>query len=193
MNFDRTGYSECDRCPFCKNNKVWDEGPPSPLAAVIGEAPGREEDRLMRPFVGQSGNALNVALQELNIPRELLWIGNIISCRPPNNQFKHPDSVIAVRRCSSGFEAELKMLYQSGIRNVLALGANAGASFGFFGAMSENREKLREYRILEDYSFRIHATYHPSYIVRNGVVGKIGNDLWELWKSDIERGIKGVT
>ena len=53
---------------------------------LIGEAPGKDEDRLGKPFVGRSGQLLNKALAIVNIQRENTFITNIVKCRPPNNR-----------------------------------------------------------------------------------------------------------
>lgn len=53
---------------------------------LIGEAPGAEEDRCGEGFVGRTGGLLNNKLNRLGITRDLLYIGNVAKCHPPNNK-----------------------------------------------------------------------------------------------------------
>ena len=52
----------------------------------VGEAPGEEEDRTGRPFVGKAGQLLTKILQSVGLKREEVYITNIIKCRPPGNR-----------------------------------------------------------------------------------------------------------
>jgi DNA polymerase len=52
----------------------------------IGEAPGKREDELGRPFVGAAGNLLTKMLEEIGLRREEVFIGNVLKCRPPGNR-----------------------------------------------------------------------------------------------------------
>ena len=54
----------------------------APLVALVGEAPGEQETLLRRPFVGKAGKNLDVFLQALNIPRESIYITNVVKVRP---------------------------------------------------------------------------------------------------------------
>jgi uracil-DNA glycosylase family 4 len=53
--------------------------------AIIGEAPGKDEDEQGKPFVGASGRLLNGLLSKANIVREACYIGNVCQVRPPDN------------------------------------------------------------------------------------------------------------
>jgi uracil-DNA glycosylase family 4 len=54
--------------------------------ALIGEAPGPEEDQFGVPFVGMSGQLLNGLLSKLNILRDTCFIGNVCQTRPEGNK-----------------------------------------------------------------------------------------------------------
>jgi len=71
---------------------VFGEGDPDAGLMVVGEAPGREEDRLGRPFVGRSGQLLDRLLaEEAGMRREQVYIANVVKCRPPANRNPLPE------------------------------------------------------------------------------------------------------
>lgn len=56
--------------------------------AIIGEAPGEEEEQRGEPFVGQSGRYLDQVLSKTGIARGACFVGNVCQYRPPNNDIK---------------------------------------------------------------------------------------------------------
>src|SRR5437016_2457605 len=56
--------------------------------AVVGEAPGRDEELASEPFVGMSGRFLAALMSKANIVREALFIGNVCQLRPPQNDIE---------------------------------------------------------------------------------------------------------
>ena len=77
---------------------VFGEGDPDAGLMVVGEAPGREEDRLGRPFVGRSGQLLDRLLaEEAGMRREQVYIANVVKCRPPANRNPLPEEIEACR------------------------------------------------------------------------------------------------
>ncbi|MCR3761405.1 uracil-DNA glycosylase [Clostridium felsineum] len=105
-------YSECIDCHKCRLgenriNMVFGEGNPEAKLMFVGEAPGADEDRLGRPFVGRAGSLLTKGLTALNISRERdYYIANVCKCRPEKNRTPYED------------EAEFCMPY---LRNQFAL------------------------------------------------------------------------
>lgn len=68
----------------------WPADPPTTARlAIIGEAPGAEEARLGRPFVGRSGKLLDETLAEAGIDRARCLIANVFRLRPPGNKVGH--------------------------------------------------------------------------------------------------------
>ena len=63
----------------------------------IGEAPGFNEDRQGRPFVGAAGNFLNDLLAQIGLKREDVYITNVVKSRPPQNRDPEPDEIEACR------------------------------------------------------------------------------------------------
>ena len=82
---------------FGKANLVFGEGDPNAKIMFIGEAPGFYEDREMRPFVGRAGQLLNKLLADIKIPREKVYITNIVKRRPPENRDPLPEEIAAYK------------------------------------------------------------------------------------------------
>ena len=77
-----------DGCPLKRTatNTVFLDGNPAAPVMIIGEAPGAEEDRLGRPFVGRSGQLLDRMLAAIGLDRTSVQITNVIYWRPPGNR-----------------------------------------------------------------------------------------------------------
>ena len=90
----------CSECPLHagRTNAVPGEGDTQAQLMFVGEGPGYHEDRLGRPFVGQSGQFLNELLKSIGLKREDVFITNMVKCRPPNNRDPFPAEINACRR-----------------------------------------------------------------------------------------------
>jgi len=90
--------ASCKVCPtLCKTaiNPVPGEGNPDAEIMFIGEAPGAEEDRQGRPFVGASGQFLESMLEAIGLRRSDVFITNIVKYRPPGNRDPLPEEIKA--------------------------------------------------------------------------------------------------
>jgi len=83
--------------PLREANLVFGEGDPDAPIIFIGEAPGFNEDRLKRPFVGRGGQLLNEAIASIGWKREDGYITNIVKRRPPENRDPLPEEISAYR------------------------------------------------------------------------------------------------
>lgn len=77
-----------DGCPLKTTamNTVFADGNPHSPVMLIGEAPGEDEDRQGKPFVGVSGRLLDRMLGFIGLDRSRVYIGNILPWRPPGNR-----------------------------------------------------------------------------------------------------------
>lgn len=137
-----------------------------PIIAIVGEAPGADEERVGVPFVGPCGRRLNRMLQEAGIDRSQCYITNVAKERPHANNF-------AKRYYDEGNvkfpTAELLALHTdlrselSRVRPSIVVPMGAEALFALIGSRS-----IGNYRgtLNFKYGFRIIPTYHPSYIMR---------------------------
>lgn len=74
---------------------VMGEGSVDAAVMFIGEAPGAEEDKQGRPFVGAAGKFLNEMLSSIGLKREDVYISNIVKQRPPGNRDPEPGEIAA--------------------------------------------------------------------------------------------------
>lgn len=99
-------------CTLCKLHHgtikaVPGEGPADAKIMFIGEAPGFNEDRQGRPFVGAAGQFLNELLAKAGLQRRDVFITNIVKHRPPNNRDPEPDEISA---CASYLDQQIALL-----------------------------------------------------------------------------------
>ena len=83
--------------PLQESNLVFGEGNPDCSVMFIGEAPGANEDRLKRPFVGRGGQLLDECIKGLGWKREDVYISNIVKRRPPDNRDPLPEEIEAYK------------------------------------------------------------------------------------------------
>jgi DNA polymerase len=84
-------YNECAACTACalsetRTNCVFGVGNRNADILFVGEAPGENEDKTGVPFVGRAGQLLDKYLYAVDIPRDSVYIANILKCRPPKNR-----------------------------------------------------------------------------------------------------------
>ncbi len=101
--------ASCDRCGLCHTctNHVPGEGDLDSPVVFIGEAPGRREDQLGRPFVGSAGKLLDGLLGHVGLGREEVYITNVVKCRPPGN--RRPSSK-EIRACTPHLREQLGII-----------------------------------------------------------------------------------
>ncbi len=98
MTVLNTLVEEIINCRSCRlaegrTNVVPGEGSWQSGLMLIGEAPGLQEDKQGRPFVGAAGKFLDELLQMIGLSRPEVYIANVIKCRPPQNRDPQPDEI----------------------------------------------------------------------------------------------------
>jgi uracil-DNA glycosylase len=151
----RTTYC-CALCPH-RTNAVPGEGNPNARLFLCGEGPGATEDAQGRPFVGQAGNLLNGILEAIEVPRDAVYITNIVKCRPPQNRKPLPDEIAA---CIPYLHRQIEIVQP---KVILALGGTAGeALLGVRKSLGELRGKVHTFN-----GIPLVVTYHPAALLRN--------------------------
>jgi len=99
----------CKRCDLRKTrtNPVIGEGSLDANIMFIGEAPGFNEDKQGKPFVGQAGKIFDELLNSINLKREKIYITNILKCRPPNNRNPTQEEI---KICSSHLNKQIDII-----------------------------------------------------------------------------------
>ena len=80
------GNEKCRGCPLFRpgvKGPVWGKGPKEARLALVGEAPGEEECRYGRPFVGKAGSVLKLGAASAGLSLGLCYITNVVKCMPP--------------------------------------------------------------------------------------------------------------
>lgn len=92
-------YSVHNRCKLKEvaTQPVYEFNPPPTGIVFIGEAPGREEDKQGKPFVGAAGKLLDELLESIDLEREDVYVTNVVKYRPPNNREPTEDEKDACR------------------------------------------------------------------------------------------------
>ena len=103
---------EIKRCKKCRlwktrKNTVPGEGPINAKILFIGQAPGNEEDKIGRPFIGRAGKLLTELLDSANINRQEVFITSVLKCFPPKNRKPKKDEIEA---CSPYLKKQIEII-----------------------------------------------------------------------------------
>jgi DNA polymerase len=164
----RDELGDCTRCPLhrTRKNLVFGEGSARAKLVFVGEAPGEEEDKQGRPFVGRAGQLLTKIINAMGLEREEVYICNILKCRPPGNRNPKDDEIAT---CEPFL---LKQLEAIDPEIICALGTFAAKTLLRTEApISAIRGKFHDY-----HGRKLMPTYHPAYLLRNPDAKKL---VWE--------------
>lgn len=153
-------------------NLVFSDGNPKASVMLVGEAPGADEDRIGKPFVGVSGQLLDRILKLIELdrmqddPARAIYISNILNWRPPGNRTPSPAEI----EVSLPFIERHIALIQPKIL-ILCGGVSAKALLASGDSISRLRRTWHSYKPLtpelnSDVSVHALATYHPAYLLR---------------------------
>ena len=163
----------CTACGLAgtRSTVVFGDGDPTAKLMVVGEAPGAEEDRTGRPFVGRAGKLLDTLLLSIGFPRESVYICNVLKCRPPDNRNPLPEEVQA---CSPFLRRQVELIAPAAI---LAVGTfSAQTLLGSTESIGRLRGKVHQYE-----GIPLVPTYHPAALLRNPAwIRPVWEDLQRL-------------
>jgi len=168
--------SVCERCPIYKSYGHEDYVPfeqvgDKPELAIVGEAPGNDEVKRRRPFVGKAGTLLREVLRILGIKSYLLL--NAVSCRPRKIEgdgritFREPKPE-EYGACSIHARTYIKA---SGVKTILLAGKTAVKAFNH--VFPENVTTWSLTQVMQSYPIVVYEgvkyipIFHPSYVLRN--------------------------
>ena len=158
--------AQCRACGLCagRTRTVPGEGVARPRLLVIGEGPGRDEDRSGRPFVGPAGQYLDRWLAAINLDRrENCFITNVVKCRPPNNRDPLPEESTA---CQPFLQRQIRLLCPQALLTVGRIASQVLTGRAI--ALGALRGHVYQYQVpgLPD-ALPLVTTYHPSGVLRN--------------------------
>jgi uracil-DNA glycosylase family 4 len=167
--------SEVIGCPLCKlsrtrKNAVPGQGQVSAKIMFIGEAPGKNEDLKGKPFVGAAGRILDQAMEKAGIDRSMVFITNVVKCRPPSNRIPDEDERIA---CRPYLQRQISLISP---KIICILGNTAYSSILGGKSITASRGK-----IVKKDGQRYFLTVHPAAAIYNrGLRSVFEKDLFKL-------------
>lgn len=154
-----THCRSCQKCPLgaTRTNLVFGTGNRQADLMFVGEAPGQAEDEQGIPFVGAAGKLLDRYLYAVDIPRESVYIANILKCRPPHNRDPLPEEEDA---CIGYLRKQVKLIQP---KIIVCLGRISAMRLikPDFRITREHGQFIRKGSIL------MTAVYHPAALLRD--------------------------
>ena len=160
----RAALEAFDGCAlkFTATNLVFADGNPEAKLMFVGEAPGRDEDREGKPFVGVSGRLLDVMLGHVGLDRTRVYITNILFWRPPGNRSPTQAEVAA---CLPFVERHIELVDPEVL--VFVGGTAAKTLLATTQGITRLRGRWLEYESAHmARPVPAMATYHPAYLLR---------------------------
>lgn len=152
-----TDLQQCRQCELyaTATNKVPGFGNKNASVMIIGEAPGADEDRTGKPFVGRAGMKLTQMLSYIGLSRDDVYITNIVKCRPPNNADPIPEWI---RSCRHHLEKEFELVNPDVILTLGRFSSNTILDMNLpMGRLSGNVYQYKGKTVV--------PTYHPSSLL----------------------------
>lgn len=158
----------CKKCKLwqTRTNSVPGEGNPKAEIMFIGEAPGENEDKEGKPFVGAAGKLLTQLIKDvLGLSREDVYITNVVKCRPPNNRDPEEEEILA---CSPYLDRQIDLIMP---KIIVTLGRHSTKYIlnkigGNFSSITKVRGKAYSWKY-KDKDIIVFPTYHPAAALYN--------------------------
>jgi DNA polymerase len=149
-------------------NTVFADGVAQAPVLLIGEAPGRDEDRIGKPFVGRAGQLLDKMLASIGLDRKTnAYITNVINWRPPDNRDPSPEEAAA---CLPFLRRHIEL---ANPQVIILLGAVAARHVvGVSDGIMKLRGRWMDYRV-GDRMVPLMPTLHPAYLLRQPAHKKV--------------------
>lgn len=156
---------------------VFGDGAENARVMLVGEAPGADEDRIGKPFVGRCGKLLDKMLSAIHQERSECYITNVLPWRPPGNRTPTDDEIAV---CLPFLKRQIELIQPDFI--LLLGGISLKSVMDTVDSISRTRGKWLEYSIPSK-TIQVLATYHPSYLLRSTAQkSKVWADLLRLKK-----------
>ncbi len=154
---------------------VFSDGVPGSRVMLVGEAPGRDEDIQGKPFVGKSGQLLDLMLKAIGLDRSAVYIANTIYWRPPGNR---PPTAEESAQCLPFIRRQIELAKPEII--VFVGGVSAKTMLITKAGIMQLRGNWIDFSLPELGTVPALPTLHPAYLLRNPAHKRLA---WADWLS----------
>ncbi|HZH51422.1 MAG TPA: uracil-DNA glycosylase [Microvirga sp.] len=162
---------EFDGCAlkFSAKNLAFADGNPEGRVMLVGEAPGADEDRIGKPFMGRSGQLLDRMLAAVGLDRTQVYVANIVPWRPPGNRTPTPQEVAI---CKPFIARQIEL---ASPEFLVCLGGPAAQNLlGVKDGILRTRGRWFSYKTEDGREIRTLPTLHPAYLLRQPLQKRLG-------------------
>jgi uracil-DNA glycosylase len=162
------GFDGC-ALKFSAKNLAFADGNPEGRVMLVGEAPGADEDRIGKPFMGRSGQLLDRMLATIGLDRTQVYVANIVPWRPPGNRTPTPQEIAI---CKPFIARQIEL---ANPEFLLCLGGPAAQNLlGVKDGILRTRGRWFTYKTEDGREIRALPTLHPAYLLRQPLQKRLG-------------------
>ncbi|WP_445501571.1 uracil-DNA glycosylase [Microvirga sp. G4-2] len=162
------GFEGC-ALKFSAKNLAFADGNPEGRVMLVGEAPGADEDRIGKPFMGRSGQLLDRMLATIGLDRSQVYVANIVPWRPPGNRTPTPQEVAI---CKPFIARQIEL---ASPEFLICLGGPAAQNLlGLKDGILRTRGRWFTYKTEDGREIRALPTLHPAYLLRQPLQKRLG-------------------
>jgi DNA polymerase len=162
------GFDGC-ALKFSAKNLAFADGNPQGRVMLVGEAPGADEDRIGKPFMGRSGQLLDRMLAAVGLDRSQVYVANIVPWRPPGNRTPTPQEIAI---CKPFIARQIEL---AGPEFLLCLGGPAAQNLlSIKDGILRTRGRWFTYKTEDGREIRALPTLHPAYLLRQPLQKRLG-------------------
>ncbi|HEY8382950.1 MAG TPA: uracil-DNA glycosylase [Microvirga sp.] len=162
------GFDGCT-LKFSAKNLAFHDGNPEGRVMLVGEAPGADEDRIGKPFMGRSGQLLDRMLATIGLDRSQVYIANVVPWRPPGNRTPTPQEIAI---CKPFIERQIELAQPDVL--VCLGGPAAQTLLNVKEGILRTRGRWFDYRCESGRTIRALPTLHPAYLLRQPLQKRLG-------------------
>jgi DNA polymerase len=162
------GFDGC-ALKFSAKNLAFADGNPQGRVMLVGEAPGADEDRIGKPFMGRSGQLLDRMLATVGLDRSQVYVANIVPWRPPGNRTPTPQEIAI---CKPFIARQIEL---ASPEFLLCLGGPAAQNLlNIKDGILRTRGRWFTYKTEDGREIRALPTLHPAYLLRQPLQKRLG-------------------
>lgn len=172
-------YSDICSLKHNANHTVFADGNPSSKIMLIGEAPGADEDKQGKPFVGRAGQLLDKMLAAIKLDRNNVYISNVVPWRPPNNRQPTTEEIL---QCLPLIQKHIEIIDPTIL--ILLGSTSAKALLTTNLGITKLRGMWHKYNSLGlTHPILTRAIFHPAFLLRSpGYKKQTWDDLLQIEK-----------